>query len=471
VPATCAAVVGSRGVPEACLCVVDSGAGLIGEEEERLAAYIATLAGAALENAFGFAASEAQSRSLLAATLESTADGILVVDSAGGIVSFNRRFADMWRIPIEVLDRRRDEAALHWASDQLADPEGFVARVQEIYAEPEGSSHDVIEFNDRRVFERYSQPQRVSGAAMARVWSFHDLTRQKRSERELERLANHDGLTGLLNRRRFEHELKCSIAELGRNARSVALLLLDVDNFKYINDTLRHGAGDELIKGVAALLGGRLRETDVIARLGGDEFAILLRDTDQTNANRVGVDLLGSIRAHRFTVDSQRISMTASIGATILEDPSLEVSQALADADLAMYEVKRHGRDGITVSAPDRALEAREAARPDPGDRSLGRRPRDPGVRQMAGRWGWAGATARHGGRWRLLRSRAVRQGRLLTNAGQPTCPPRRSLPLPDWRRISRSRPSRRRRGSAGRPTSATSGGRSSRALRRAYGP
>ena len=357
------AVVGGRDVPEACLCVLDSGAGLIGEEEERLAAYIATLAGAALENALGFAASEAQSRSLLAATLESTADGILVVDSAGAIVSFNRRFAEMWRIPTDVLDRRRDEAALHWASDQLADPEGFVARVQEIYAEPGGSSYDVIEFKDGRVFERYSQPQRVSGAAMARVWSFHDLTRQKRSERELERLANHDGLTGLLNRRRFEHELKCSIAELGSNARSVALLLLDVDNFKYINDTLGHGAGDELIKGVAALLGGRLREADVIARLGGDEFAILLRDTDETNANRVGVDLLGSIRSHRFTVGSQRISMTASIGATILEDPSLEVSQALADADLAMYEVKRHGRDGISVSAPDRAREAREAAR------------------------------------------------------------------------------------------------------------
>ena len=381
------AVIRGRDVAEACLVVPDPGAGLFGEEEERLAAYVATLAGAALENARGFAASEAQSRSLeqmvedrtaqlhasnaemasalslLEATLESTADGILVVDGNGRIVSFNQRYAQMWRLPAEILDRGRDEGVMHWAVDQVVEPEAFAARVQEIYGDPEGSSYDVIEFTDGRVYERFSQPQRVNGEATARVWSFHDLTRQKRSERELERLANHDGLTGLMNRRRFEHELQRSIAELGRTPGSAAVLLLDVDNFKYINDTLGHGAGDELIKGVASLLQGRLRGTDVIARLGGDEFAILLRHTEEPDAYRVGVDLLSAIRRHKVAVGDQAVSVTASIGVTIVQEADLDVSQVLADADLAMYEVKRNGRDGVSVSAPERAREVREAAR------------------------------------------------------------------------------------------------------------
>ena len=123
--------------------------------------------------------------SLLTATLESTADGILAVDTAGRISSFNRRFAEMWRLPDSILATGDGAEVVAFAMDQVASPEAFRAKVDELYANPEAESSDTLEFEDGRVFERYSRPQLVDGAAVGRVCSFRDVTERKRTEEEL----------------------------------------------------------------------------------------------------------------------------------------------------------------------------------------------------------------------------------------------------------------------------------------------
>jgi PAS domain S-box-containing protein len=126
-----------------------------------------------------------QSNSLLRATLESTADGLLVVDLEGRIVSTNAKFAQMWGIAPELLESGDDRAVLGSVLASLEDPDAFVARVAALYADPEAESFDVVRFRDGRIFERYSQPQRLDGRAVGRVWSFRDATARYRAEEEL----------------------------------------------------------------------------------------------------------------------------------------------------------------------------------------------------------------------------------------------------------------------------------------------
>ncbi|MGH8729721.1 MAG: ATP-binding protein [Burkholderiales bacterium] len=129
-----------------------------------------------------------RSVSLLRATLESTADGTLVVDADGRIIVFNQKFADLWGLSADILAERDDHLALAAVADKLNDPAGFLGKVRALYASPDMESFDVLELNDGRIFERYSQPQRIAGASVGRVWSFRDVTERKRAETELLRL-------------------------------------------------------------------------------------------------------------------------------------------------------------------------------------------------------------------------------------------------------------------------------------------
>lgn len=126
-----------------------------------------------------------ESRSLLQAALDSTADGILVVDMEGKIVSSNRRFAELWGIPEEIISRGNDQEALRFVLDQLKSPTEFLSKVKQLYDTPEKSSYDVLEFKDGRVFERYSQSQKIAGKIVGRVWSFRDATERKMLEEHL----------------------------------------------------------------------------------------------------------------------------------------------------------------------------------------------------------------------------------------------------------------------------------------------
>jgi HD-GYP domain-containing protein (c-di-GMP phosphodiesterase class II) len=127
-----------------------------------------------------------RSISVLRATLESTADGILVVNRDGKIVGINQKFQKMWHIPVSISTLREDNLIMGFVLDQVKDPEGFLGKVGELYSQPEAESCDIIEFKDGRIFERYSQPQRIGGRSVGRVWSFRDITDSQRAQGELE---------------------------------------------------------------------------------------------------------------------------------------------------------------------------------------------------------------------------------------------------------------------------------------------
>ena len=142
-----------------------------------------------------------------------------------------------------------------------------------------------------------------------------DVTERRRHEAELRHLADHDPLTGLLNRRSFERELERQVAQVERYGARGAAIVLDLDHFKTINDTLGHGVGDELIARVAHALRGRLRDSDVLARLGGDEFAVLLPEGGRDEAEAVAASVLEAVRGQAVLASSGHARrVTASLG-------------------------------------------------------------------------------------------------------------------------------------------------------------
>jgi diguanylate cyclase (GGDEF)-like protein len=198
----------------------------------------------------------------------------------------------------------------------------------------------------------------VSAAIIAR-----DMTERVRYEERLRHMADHDQLTGLFNRRRFDEELKRELARAGRYAEHSAVLSIDIDNFKGINDSAGHAAGDAVLDHVARVLDEHSRATDVVARLGGDEFAVLLSAVGAPEARTAAEHLLTEIRSAPAAYGGRPFRITASIGVATFESDDATAGEVLVNADLAMYAAKTSGRDRVVVYTPTEARRARAMAK------------------------------------------------------------------------------------------------------------
>ena len=297
--------------------------------------------------------------SVLTATLEATADGILVVDRDGKVTNFNRRFAEMWRLPSRALDTLDDDVLLATAMDQLADPGEFRARTDEVYSDPDGESHDVLELSDGRMFERDSRPQRIDGRVAGRVWSFRDVTEHRRMEEELVHQAFHDPLTGLANQALFRDRISHAALRLRRHGGRLAVLFIDLDDFKTVNDSLGHSAGDQLLVTVSRRLAACLRPGDTAARLGGDEFAVLIEEvTGEDDAPMIAERLIAALQ-DPVVVGGRKVTAGASVGITY-GDQDASADEVLRNADLAMYTAKSAGKNCYRIFADEMHLAAVE---------------------------------------------------------------------------------------------------------------
>ena len=187
------------------------------------------------------------------------------------------------------------------------------------------------------------------GRVIGAVVVFHDVTKERRLKRALSWQASHDALTGLINRREFDNRLHGALLSAQRGEGSYALLYIDLDQFKVVNDTCGHQAGDRLLRDVTGLLQTRVRTSDTIARLGGDEFGVLLEGCTLEQATRIAEGVRQAIRDFRFTWSGSTLSVGASIGIVQIRAETESVASVMSAADIACYAAKDAGRNRIHV--------------------------------------------------------------------------------------------------------------------------
>src|SRR3954454_131888 len=288
------------------------------------------------------------------ALLETAPDPIVEIDQDARIVLANARTDQLFGYDREEIIKRPIEKLFAACSREMV-VERFNAALHEgdsdafgMGADLWGQRKDGTEFPVDVTLSTVSTDDGIVVTSIIR-----DVTERKRFETQLKHLADNDALTELYNRRRFEEERVEYGQYAARYAEGGAVLLLDLDRFKYVNDTHGHKAGDEVIRAVGGALRDSVRKSDVVARLGGDEFAVLLKNAGRAEAERVAGLMLETVRSRELPIAGQRVTMTTSIGVALFEANDANVEDLLVEADLAMYAAKDAGGNRYEVSEAD----------------------------------------------------------------------------------------------------------------------
>jgi diguanylate cyclase (GGDEF)-like protein/PAS domain S-box-containing protein len=285
-------------------------------------------------------------------TLRSIGDAVVKADASGRVEFLNPA--------AEKLTGWRQEQALgHPLSDVFRIVDEHGTPVQDPLAETLASG-DIVEFSNHTLLtgrdaseyavEASAAPVRDhAGRIPGVVLVFRDVTEQRRLRQRLQHQATHDSLTGLVNRREFEDRLDHAIAAFHTHGTPYVLCYLDLDQFKVVNDTAGHSAGDEMLKHIAALLQTRIRSRDTLARLGGDEFSLLLENCPLGNAREIAQNLVASVADFRFTWGERCFAIGVSVGVVPVTVEITDRAQLMTQADVACFTAKDLGRSRVHV--------------------------------------------------------------------------------------------------------------------------
>ncbi len=289
-------------------------------------------------------------------TLQSIGDGVITTDVEGAIAYMNPAAEAMthWKaehatgLPLAALFNLLDDNAQtegltlieHILSGRLSGASEHSKLIQRL----DGSTVSVT---------LVGAPIRHAGKVSGAVLVLHDMTQERQYIANLSWQATHDALTGLANRREFEYRLEQALHNLTRQVGRHALMFLDLDQFKLVNDTCGHAAGDELLRHICALLQSGLRENDTLARLGGDEFGILLENCSPEAAEKIAEGLRQTVQNLHFVWKGRPFVTTVSIGLVHIAQTPTTLEASLRAADMACYMAKEKGRNRVQVYHAD----------------------------------------------------------------------------------------------------------------------
>jgi diguanylate cyclase (GGDEF)-like protein len=295
------------------------------------------------------------------ALLRSLPQALAVVDVHGRILLSNDRFRAMWRMDSGVQPEGRQLADLlldgNLAGEEAVDAaSGYLAGLRSAPRCPEPvelvlGSGQILALQGWQL------------AAGEWALSLEDVTSRRAVERRAEALAHQDALTGLANRRVFGDRLAAALAQSERTGRSIAVLCLDLDRFKSVNDTLGHAFGDTLLRTVAERIRSVVRQADTIARLGGDEFAILQAGVGQPGAATALAQRLVDLIGRSYVLDGHLVNTGVSVGVAVGPADAADPDQLLRNADLALYEAKAGGRGRFCFFEPAMDMRMQERRR------------------------------------------------------------------------------------------------------------
>lgn len=282
--------------------------------------------------------------------------GILFVTADRQVQYCNRTFLRIWRMDEHAnLVGRAVGEVLADSGVEIVQPEHFASHLREVLGTHETTTTHEIATADGRVIVQTAYPVRdAEGRFIGQLWIHEDVTRERQTAEQLVYLAERDALTGLFNRRRFEDELARFIQESQRRHRHGALLFFDLDEFKHINDTFGHRAGDAVLIRVASEVGALTRRNELLCRLGGDEFAVLMPDARQEEAEQLAERIVRAIALIPFRLDGQNLRLTSSLGIALYPHGSVSAEELVAHADTAMYQAKESGKNAWRLYEPGR---------------------------------------------------------------------------------------------------------------------